>query len=463
MNRRRQPLHPDERSEFGILVGLQLCAVVFGVLFATTAHGSDATPATGLSGAAAVLVLGALTWFVGPRIGADAFAVALALTAALIAGAATQAADAQGQIAAGLVLVMLGVLTAFFVPGRRMWLVLAVEMMSFGVALLLNPKLSSPLPFVALCGVVGGQGYAVARVARGLRAEAEHDPLTGVLNRHGFEDQAYLLESLARRAGRAVIVGYVDLDGFKHYNDVNGHGAGDQLLADLAAAWTGALRSGDLLVRWGGDEFVVLLVAPDEDTAEVVIDRMRGAYPAQWSVGLAAWSNGEDLYTAISRADDALLAAKGQGAPGAHAHSTRGPWPDKWSEPARMRAALASMLDPHLLLEPIRSSNGAVVDFVIVDANDAACDFTTMSREDLIGSCILDLTHCKPSAWIMERYAHAFDTGEAMVLDGLRYQNEVLGPEIRQLDVRAVRFSDALSVSWRDVTERLSLDRRSGE
>ena len=445
-------------------MGLQLCAAVFAVLFATAAHGSDATTTAGLCGAAAVVVLAALTWFVGPRIGDDAFAIALALTGALIAGAATQATHAQGQLAAGLVLVMLCVLTAFFVPdARRMWLLLAVEVMSFGVALLLNPELPNPLPFVALSGVIAGQAYAVARVARGLRAEADHDPLTGVLNRHGFEDQAHLLEALARRAGRSVVVGFIDLDAFKHYNDANGHGAGDQLLADLATAWTGALRSGDLLVRWGGDEFLVLLVAPDEDTAEVVIDRMRRAYPAPWSVGLAMWSNGEDLYAAIRRADDALLAAKAQGAPGAHAHAVRGPWPDNWSEPARMRAALASMLDPHLLLEPIRSSSGVVVDFVIVDANDAACVFTSMAREDLIGSCILDLAHGKPSAWIMEMYAHTFDTGEPMVLDGLRYQNAVLGPEVRQLDVRAVRFSDALSVSWRDVTERLSLERRSGE
>ena len=457
----RQLGGPADPAAFRILTGLQLGAAVFAVLFALADGASRASSPTDGIGLGLVAALAASTWFVAPRFAQDGLDIAYALTGFLIAGMATQATHDQGQLAAGLMLGMLAVSTGFFVPGRRMWLVLAVEIGAFGIALLINPLLHL-VSFLVLVLATVALATATAQVSRNLRGHADRDPLTRVLNRHGFEDHARLLAAVARRGGQTVVIGYLDLDGFKHYNDVNGHTAGDRLLVDATTAWSGVLRSGDLLVRYGGDEFLVLLALPSVEQADVVIDRMRRAFPVEWSIGLAPWRTEEDLYTAIGRADDALLAAKGQGAQGTRAYATRGPWPDRWSEPARMRAALAAMLDPHLLLEPIRSAEGPVVDFLIVDANDAACRFIGRAQGDLIGTCVRDIPDVTPPDWVMEQYARTMNTGEPLVLDGLAYRHPGLGPDEHYLDVRAAPFAGALSVTWRDVTDRMR-QARSGE
>ena len=138
------------------------------------------------------------------------------------------------------------------------------------------------------------------------------------------------------------------------------------------------LRSGDLLVRWGGDEFLVVLVARSSADAEVAIDRMRADHPTAWTCGLTEWAAGESLDAVVERADGALLAAKAQRVPGVVGHSDRGPWPDHWSEIARTRAALASQLDPQILVEPVRTDDGEIVDFRVVDANPVSYTHLTL-------------------------------------------------------------------------------------
>ena len=91
---------------------------------------------------------------------------------------------------------------------------------------------------------------------------ALRDPLTGLLNRNGLRSQ--LLQSVAKAyadgAGLLVLMG--DLDGFKGVNDTLGHAVGDQLLQQVAARLTAAVRAGDVVARLGGDEFVLALRAP---------------------------------------------------------------------------------------------------------------------------------------------------------------------------------------------------------
>ncbi|MBI3346115.1 MAG: GGDEF domain-containing protein [Burkholderiales bacterium] len=84
---------------------------------------------------------------------------------------------------------------------------------------------------------------------------AEHDDLTGLLNRAGFRDR--LQQALA--AGGQVVVMMLDLDGFKLINDQHGHAAGDEVLRIVAARMSHALRNGDVVSRLGGDEFACLL------------------------------------------------------------------------------------------------------------------------------------------------------------------------------------------------------------
>ena len=86
------------------------------------------------------------------------------------------------------------------------------------------------------------------------------DPLTGLLNRRGFENHLSLTLARARRYGETGAIAYLDLDDFKSINDSYGHTAGDEILKSVARTLTGAVRQTDIVGRLGGDEFAVVLV-----------------------------------------------------------------------------------------------------------------------------------------------------------------------------------------------------------
>jgi diguanylate cyclase len=125
-------------------------------------------------------------------------------------------------------------------------------------------------------------------------------------------DQA-LPRELARaaRTGQPLCVGLIDLDRFKAYNDRHGHQAGDRLLKAAGAAWWANLRNTDLLVRYGGEEFAVLLPDCGLEHAMVIAERLRTALPeGTCSIGIAEWVRGEGVDELVRRADQALYAAK---------------------------------------------------------------------------------------------------------------------------------------------------------
>jgi len=148
-----------------------------------------------------------------------------------------------------------------------------------------------------------------ALVAR-LRAQADTDHLTGLLNRNGFMRAANREHALAGRTGAPLTIAAVDLDGFKRVNDEHGHAAGDRVLIELAGAWTRALRPGDVVARYGGDEFVVMFPVTAEADAAEPLARLRTAHAAEWSAGVVQWRQGETLEACLARADDRLYAAK---------------------------------------------------------------------------------------------------------------------------------------------------------
>lgn len=120
---------------------------------------------------------------------------------------------------------------------------------------------------------------------------------------------------------------------------------------------------------------------------------------------------------------------------------------------ARVRATLDSLLDPSVLLQAVRDGDGAVVDFIFADANDAACVYNQRPREELIGTPMLTLLPGIAESEMFAMYVHTVESGEPLILDGFAYPHEVVGSE-RHFDIRAVRVGDALSFTWRDVTDR---------
>ncbi|WP_429232811.1 diguanylate cyclase [Aeromonas salmonicida] len=121
-----------------------------------------------------------------------------------------------------------------------------------------------------------------------LSRQALSDPLTGLPNRRALMLELHRLFSLLKRTGHPLLISFIDLDGFKAINDTHGHDAGDLLLQTMAQQLAGALRSGDLLARVGGDEFVAVGMGPlsGEETVEIAVHCFQRRLFAQSQVQL---------------------------------------------------------------------------------------------------------------------------------------------------------------------------------
>ncbi len=116
-----------------------------------------------------------------------------------------------------------------------------------------------------------------ASLVRQLRDAAETDLLTGVYNHRHLQDRIRHETARAGRTGAALSVLMIDLDDFKRINDEHGHQTGDRVLRAIASALRLAVRSSDVVARYGGDEFVVLMPDTDESEATRVVERARQA------------------------------------------------------------------------------------------------------------------------------------------------------------------------------------------
>jgi diguanylate cyclase (GGDEF)-like protein len=189
-----------------------------------------------------------------------------------------------------------------------------------------------------------------------LAHDVETDALTGLGNRRRLENAAVRELSRARRYSWPVTVMLLDLDHFKNINDQWGHHAGDAVLCEVAARCLRILRSHDVLVRWGGEEFAVLLPQCDLATSEGIAERILEAMREQpleaihgerltVSIGLAAVEPAEPtIEAALKRADAALYRAKHAGRNRHAVAGTESVWEDSETNlsslsPARRRSA----------------------------------------------------------------------------------------------------------------------------
>ena len=153
------------------------------------------------------------------------------------------------------------------------------------------------------------------------------DGLTGLFNRSHFQEQASTALDKCARQGSPVALWLCDVDHFKQVNDTHGHAVGDQVLQAVAQIMSRNLREGDLLARWGGEEFLALMPHSTAGAAQEVAERIRQAVEATTlelgegnaplqvtlSFGVTHVQGTQDLKAATARADRALYASKRAG------------------------------------------------------------------------------------------------------------------------------------------------------
>ncbi|MDP2831531.1 MAG: diguanylate cyclase [Candidatus Omnitrophota bacterium] len=147
---------------------------------------------------------------------------------------------------------------------------------------------------------------------------AVRDGLTGLFNRRYFNELISVEINRLKRSPAALSLLMLDIDNFKNYNDTQGHQAGDVLLKDAAKVFKNSVRPADIVCRYGGEEFIIILPQTEKKAATIVAERLRvqvGLYlPTTVSIGIASVpEDAHEISALIEKADSALYQAKAAG------------------------------------------------------------------------------------------------------------------------------------------------------
>ena len=161
------------------------------------------------------------------------------------------------------------------------------------------------------------------QVIKTLEKDTVTDPLTGIMNRRGFETELNRTLANARRHGRLSALLFVDMNNFKAINDTFGHFAGDEVLCHVADLLKANIRETDVLARVGGDEFCIILndirSQKDAETRANILAHFIQSSPVHFegeriwieaSIGSTCFNKEDDMIEVISKADSAMYAKK---------------------------------------------------------------------------------------------------------------------------------------------------------
>ncbi|MGM0768123.1 MAG: GGDEF domain-containing protein [Pseudomonadota bacterium] len=261
----------------------------------------------------------AYAWMTGDTRRSGLFLAVICCTGAVVVGAVV------GE--PGLFWLYPCLVTSFFLTGPKtatfINVAAVVALMVHGVAFSSDLQMWS---FAATAFVVSACAYVFAYRNADQRRRLEHlatiDPLTGVKNRRSMDEELQLAVYSAERNRAPYGLALLDIDHFKRINDTYGHGVGDQVLSELVAMIEQNTRKTDQLFRYGGEEFVLLLLGVDATGLRAVVHNLQQVLrkymnspggPVTVSFGVASLQPDDTVDTWLDRADAALYRAKETG------------------------------------------------------------------------------------------------------------------------------------------------------
>ena len=304
---------PTERSgrfQARALAAMYAAGGVLGLASLAVPHGPGVNgTAWGLNSALGLPTAALLLW-IGGRTPTWLLHVLLALGGAMVSLGVVFGGGGTAAVATSFFFVWVALYASWFFTRRVAALHIAGDMVLYGLAVAWQGVAGGPAVWLLVSGTAVVIGVVVSMMRLQLIRVIAVDPLTGLPTRHALISAFAQHTALALRRDTSFCVAIVDVDRLKSINDRDGHHAGDRVLAEAAIAWRRALRDEDVLVRYGGDEFVALLPDCALDAAHAVIGRLQQNGPVPCSAGIAMWCPGDTPADVLARADLELYRAK---------------------------------------------------------------------------------------------------------------------------------------------------------
>jgi len=305
-----------ERRLLGMPVRVWTLALWFGVALIidlasfALPYNNDSPLAPRIVGGIFVIATVAMLVVLGDRTPTWFLHVLIVISIGLMLWLTASAATPTGSLTAMMILLIIAAYTAYTMPYTHAVIYVGVSSIGMLVSFAIEGRLEIlVLPWAILTFMGFAQILILGTLVSDLKHQAAIDPLTGLLNRAGLD----LVMSGPERdrrvaAPRAIVV--IDLDDFKTVNDLSGHAEGDRVLREVGATILQTCRETDIAVRYGGDEFILILPSTSEDRAADFARSMESQIRASCSTGTAQWGDDEPLHHAIARADRLMYERK---------------------------------------------------------------------------------------------------------------------------------------------------------